>query len=327
MRTAKWIGAAAVLFCAISLMAQQANVSAQQSVSAGSHSNESGSAQVSSQARPGSASVSEAANSSSTAGHLSTSTASSTSGSLSTEDMRSVSGELENKLDSKTARVGDRVVLKTSQKIRTADGTVIPKGTRLIGHVTDAEAHNSAHAQSQLGLEFDRAELKNGQSVAIHSTIRSVEPRANAFADDSMAGGDAIEAPVGGGAMGGGARAGGGGRLVGGGAPLGGAVDRVGSTTARTGAGLTSVADGTAHAAGGVADHAVDHTVAGAGAGAHAAGSAGGSLAAHATGVPGVMLQSGASGSFSGMLSASKRNVHLDSGTQMELGIVAAARQ
>jgi hypothetical protein len=60
---------------------------------------------------------------------------------------------------------------------------------------------------------------------------------------------------------------------------------------------------------------------------AHAAGSAGGNLAARATGMPGVMLRSGASASSAGMLSASKKNVHLDSGTQMELGIVTNARQ
>ena len=42
-------------------------------------------------------------------------------------DMRPVTGELEGKLDSKSARPGDPVVLKTSQKIKTADGMESPK--------------------------------------------------------------------------------------------------------------------------------------------------------------------------------------------------------
>ena len=42
-----------------------------------------------------------------------------------------MSGELQDKLDSKTAKVGDSVVVKT------ADGTEIPKGTKLVGRVTD----------------------------------------------------------------------------------------------------------------------------------------------------------------------------------------------
>lgn len=320
MRTILWLGTAAVLFSGISLLAQQANGSARQSASAGSHISESGGTGVATQ--PGSASLSGAANGSAAAGHISASGDSAARGAYSTQEMRSVSGELENKLDSKTAKVGDRVVLKTNQKIKTADGTVIPKGTRLIGRVTDVQARDSAHAQSELGLEFDRAELKDGQSLGIHSTIQSIGPRANALADESMADDDAIESPLGGGPVGGGARAGGGGRLIGG-APLAGTVDRAGSSTAQTGAGLTTAADSTMHTAGGAADRAIG----GVGADAHAAGSAGGGLVAHATGLPGVMLQSNATDSSSGMLSASKRNVHLDSGTQMQLGIVTAARQ
>ena len=47
-------------------------------------------------------------------------------------------------------------------------------------------------------------------------------------------------------------------------------------------------------------------------------------LAARPTGIPGVMLASDATGSAYGVLSASRRNVHLDSGTQMMLGISSA---
>jgi hypothetical protein len=231
--------------------------------------------------------------------------------------MRSVSGELEGKLDSKTAKVDDRVVLKTTEKMKTADGTVIPKGTRLMGHVTEVQARDSAHAQSELGLAFDRAELKNGQSFGIQSTIRSIGPSESTLAAEQMASDDALDTPMGGGGVSGGGHAVGGGRLV------GGAVSTVGNTTAQAGSGLATTTGSALHTAGGVAGNAVGDV----GAGAYAAGSAGGGLVAHATGVPGVMLQTGASDSFSGVLSASKRNVHLDSGTRMELGLVARARQ
>lgn len=84
---------------------------------------------------------------------------------LAGEQMRPVSGELESKLNSKSAKPGQPVVFKTTQKMTTADGTEIPKGTRLIGHVTNAQAHTKGHAESQLGIAFDRAELKGGGSV------------------------------------------------------------------------------------------------------------------------------------------------------------------
>ena len=92
--------------------------------------------------------------------------------------MRQVSGQLEGKLDSKTAKAGDEVVLKTSQKFKTAEGVVIPKGSRLVGHVTEVQAHSKQQAESHMGLEFDRVELRGGQSMAIHSMIESISPSA-----------------------------------------------------------------------------------------------------------------------------------------------------
>ena len=53
-----------------------------------------------------------------------------------------MTGELDGKLDSKTAKVGDRVVLKTMDKVQTSDGTVIPRGSRLVGHVTEVQAYD-----------------------------------------------------------------------------------------------------------------------------------------------------------------------------------------
>jgi hypothetical protein len=51
-----------------------------------------------------------------------------------------------------------------------------------------------------------------------------------------------------------------------------------------------------------------------------------GSLAARATAIPGVMLSGDATGSASGVLTDSKKNIHLDSGTQMVLGVAAEGR-
>ena len=49
--------------------------------------------------------------------------------------MSPVSGELMSKLDSKTAKAGDSVVIQTKSSAKTADGTEIPKGSKLVGHV------------------------------------------------------------------------------------------------------------------------------------------------------------------------------------------------
>src|SRR5580698_8134583 len=49
--------------------------------------------------------------------------------------MSPVNVELVNKLDSKTAKTGDDVVVKTKSAVKTSDGTEIPKGSKLMGHV------------------------------------------------------------------------------------------------------------------------------------------------------------------------------------------------
>lgn len=241
-------------------------------------------------------------------------------------EMRPVTGELEGKLDSKTAKPGDQVFLKTDKKVQTADGTVIPKGSRLVGHVTEVQSHEKGHPDSHLGLQFDRAELKGGQSMAIHSMIESMQPSASAIADSSMAATDAIDTPMagGGGAMGGsavgGGRMGGGGLLGGtaGGASM--ATGAATGATGRVGSDLGATSGSAVRTTGNLGSEAAGSLGHGVGAAAQGASS----LGAHATGVPGVMLAGDATGSASGMFSAANKNVHLDSGTQMVLGVAAA---
>ena len=246
------------------------------------------------------------------------------------EQMRPVNGELQGKLDSKTAKAGDEVVVKTSQPVTTADGTVIPKGSRLVGHVTSVVAHGKESANSQLGIAFDHAELKGGQSLPVHSEIRSLTaPPSVATAgsvDTSMGPGTFGGGGVSGGAMGGGAMSSGamsGGRSGGGGL-VGGTVGAVGNSAGAVGSSVGGMANSSIRAPGNVAGDVAGNeggTVLGAGG---VAGNAAASAQAHATGVSGVMLAGDATGTASGMLFASKQNVHLDSGTQLVLGIAAA---
>jgi hypothetical protein len=104
--------------------------------------------------------------------------------------MSSVNGELVSKLDSKTAKTGDSVVVQTKTSVKTADGTEIPKGSKLVGHVLAAKP-SEAGDNSQVALQFDHIELKGGQSVPIHSQIQSITPAggaASASASGAMSG-------------------------------------------------------------------------------------------------------------------------------------------
>jgi hypothetical protein len=230
--------------------------------------------------------------------------------------MRQVTGQLENKLDTKTAKAGDEVVLKTSEKIKTADGMVIPKGSRLIGHVTEVRAHSKEQAESRLGLEFDRLEMRGGQTMAIHSMIESISPSASAVAGATMADEEAFDAPMGGGAVNSGAV--GGGRI--GSGLVGGAAGGASMATSRVGSGIGSTAGSAVRATGDVSGDAAANL----GRGVNGAASGAGFVGAHATGIQGVMLNGDVAGAASGQLTAANRNIHLDSGTQMVLGIAAS---
>jgi hypothetical protein len=325
MKTIQLLASAAIAFASLPLMmAQQVNTQAQESVSGSA-----GSAQVNQSANAGANANAESGDAQ---GRATVGTAVAATGNgpanisangegraFNSADMRPVTGELEGKLDSKTAKPGDQVVLKTGKRIQTADGTVIPKGSRLVGRVTDVQAHQKGHEESHIGLQFDRAELKGGQTMAIHSTIESMQPSASALADSSMAAADSLDTPMvgGGGAVGGSAMTAG---RVGGGGLLGGAAGGATMATERVGSDLGATAGSAVRTTGnlgGQTTGSLSRGVSGAARGA-------GSLGAHATGFPGVMLNGDATGSASGMLSAANKNIHLDSGTQMILGVAAA---
>ncbi|HEU5457382.1 MAG TPA: hypothetical protein VFU68_02070 [Terracidiphilus sp.] len=348
MKSALLIAIAAVTVSSFPLFAHQAPTGAQSPASA--------SAQASSQAGAQSvgqngASANSAANlgAAATAGNASAGSSANGSGSASAA-FTPMHAQLMHPLDSKSAREGQPVEAKTTQPFRTANGVVIPKGSRLMGHVTQVQAHGHGQSNSSLGLVFDQAQLKGGQTVPIRSVIESVSPSASAVAMANAEAQDSMDSAMpamggGGGAMGGGSLVGGGGSgLVGG---SGGALAGGGSALAGGGGGLANSALHTTGSATGSAAGSATGGVSGLGSSANgalnsttnaAAGTMGGlhgavnqtsgamaGLGSHATGIPGVMLNSTLSGNGSGVLSATGRNVHLDSGTQMVLGVAAAA--
>lgn len=90
--------------------------------------------------------------------------------------LRPVPGELETKLDTRTTRPGESVVVRTTASAATANGIVIPKGSKIVGHVTSVQTLNQANENTRVTLQFDRAVLRGGQQLPIKSVIQSVAP-------------------------------------------------------------------------------------------------------------------------------------------------------
>ena len=71
--------------------------------------------------------------------------------------------QLTKSIDAKKAKKGDEVVAKIMQDLRNNAGTVVvPKDTKIVGHVTEAEARSKEQKESQVGIMFDKAVTKTG---------------------------------------------------------------------------------------------------------------------------------------------------------------------
>src|SRR3954471_12953395 len=66
-------------------------------------------------------------------------------------------------VDSRKSKPGDTVRAKTSEDVKAGGIVVIPRGAKLVGHVTEAQPAGKSGDQARLGVVFERAELKDGR--------------------------------------------------------------------------------------------------------------------------------------------------------------------
>jgi hypothetical protein len=207
---------------------------------------------------------------------------------VSAAQMSPINGELVSKLDSKTAKIGDSVVVQTKASVKTADGTEIPKGSKLVGRVIGAQP-SAGGQNSQVALQFDHLELKGGQSLPIHSQIQSISPSSGSSA---MGDGAMSESPA---------------------------------SPGMSGANGSSRANSVPQATGG--DPAAA-TAGNGGPAAGTIVARAGNIAIRTTSVPGVLLANNAPGEqdprmaqVSSILLGAKQDIQLDGGTKMVLGV------
>src|SRR3984957_19484988 len=132
-----------------------------------------------------------------------------------------INAELSAPIDSKKAKPGDPVAAHTTEPKKSNGKTVIPKGSKLVGHVTQASARAKGDSESALGIVFDKAILKNGQEVPLNVAIQALASAQSAAT--ANAGEDLAAAGSAGAYTAGSGRAAGGGALGGGGSTAGGA--------------------------------------------------------------------------------------------------------
>jgi len=231
-----------------------------------------------------------------------------------------ISADFTKKIDTKDARAGDEISARLSFDAAFSDGTVLPKGTRLTGTVTEVRAKSNSDKGAHLALNFNQAVLQDGRKIQLHSTLMSLTvPVQIAMPGDPA---DMVS-PAGSGARGPST-----------GAPtdlspatdVGPSVGRRGTTsTGRSSGGLGAGAIG--RTAADAADDAQSAKVTGLNDPRAEGSSANGTYVSDALKVhhypvgnmPGVVLSSQATATISGVLDAGNQNIRLESGTKMTL--------
>jgi hypothetical protein len=83
--------------------------------------------------------------------------------------------QLTRTIDAKKVKTGDEVDAKVTQDLKTTNGAVlVPKDTKVIGHVTEAQVRDKEQKESQVGIAFDHAAVKNGADMALPMSIQAI---------------------------------------------------------------------------------------------------------------------------------------------------------
>ncbi len=206
-----------------------------------------------------------------------------------------IRAEVAKSVDAKKAKQGDEVVAKTTEDVKSNGQVVIPKGSKIVGHVTEAKAREKGESESALGIAFDKALVKGGREIPLNATIQAL-----AASQSNVAANEPVMEPGAPGNSSGNMAPG----RAGNGGMIGGAAQ-----TAGTAAGTAT------NAAGNV----------GTTAGSTAAAGSNARLSASSQGVaglPGLSLSSAAANNTqASVISSQNKNVKLDSGTQMLLRV------
>ena len=207
----------------------------------------------------------------------------------------SIHATLEKPVDARKNKPGDQVVAKTNEDVKSEGKVVLPRGSKIVGHVTEVKAREKGQVESAVGVVFDHAVLKNGSQMPLSLAVQAVGNGAAQAEDDSLLTSENTAAT---------------GKVTGSGSGMtrtgGGVVGGVRSTTGSLVNTAGSVGAGTVNTATG------------------AAAGASSSLNSNSRGVVGLRglnLVSSASSSNSGTFTSQNSNVHLDSGTQLILSV------
>lgn len=181
----------------------------------------------------------------------------------------SIEGQLQNDLDVRRSHVGDMVVLKTVKAVKQNGETIVPKGSQLVGRITEITQRSKNSSESRIGMVFERVQGRD-LSFPLSASIVSISSAASSISaasvmDSDISGSASSSSSV--------SRGSGGGLLGGGVAPIGAVTSTASSTLGGVSNTVGGLTNSTSQTLGGTT-RAVGSTVNGVRIGGTASGSA-----------------------------------------------------
>ncbi|HKD81950.1 MAG TPA: hypothetical protein VKH81_19810 [Candidatus Angelobacter sp.] len=84
--------------------------------------------------------------------------------------------ELSKTVDAKKAKIGDQVTAQLLADVVSHGKIAIHRNSKLIGHVTEAQARTRENPVSRLGIVFDTVRMKHGVEITLHAEILAMQP-------------------------------------------------------------------------------------------------------------------------------------------------------
>ena len=105
--------------------------------------------------------------------------------------------QLTKTIDAKKVKTGDEVEAKVTQDLTTGNGEVVlPKDTKVVGHVTEAQTRSKEQKESQIGIAFDHTVGKNRDTVQLPMSIQAIIAPPSLNSDNHSVAGESAGLPA-----------------------------------------------------------------------------------------------------------------------------------
>jgi hypothetical protein len=82
--------------------------------------------------------------------------------------------ELSKSLDARKSKANDRIEARTATDLLAHGQILVPRNTKIVGHVTETKARSKTSPDSMVGIIFDRMLLKDGHEVPLQVGIQAI---------------------------------------------------------------------------------------------------------------------------------------------------------